>query len=183
MDEFISVPIRLSHRLLNAGNIVLVTAKWIDNSTITTVAWHMPVSGTPKLISIALGHERYCLELIKKSKSFCINIPDIKLIEAVKYCGSNSGRNVDKWKETNFTPKNCSSINCFFIEECPAHIECELHKLYDAGDHTIVIGKVNEAKARKNFFTRDNVIDIEKFQLISHLGDEYFATLKLFKKE
>ncbi len=182
MSNFINIPIKDSHRLLNAGNVILVSAQKGDKRTITSVAWQMPVSGSPKLVSIALGHKRYCLELIKHSNCFCINIPDVKLIDAVNYCGTYSGRDVDKCKEAKLTPIKCSTIECFYINECVGFLECEVHKLVEAGDHTIVIGEVKAASAVDGLLTPDGVFETEKFQIINHLGGNYFAELKLLRK-
>lgn len=181
MKDFIKIQIKDSHRLLNAGNVILVSAQSGENKTITPVAWQMPVSSNPKLIAIALGHKRYCLELIKKSNSFCINVPDAKLINAINICGSYSGRDIDKCKEAKLTPVKCKRIDCFYVEECVAFLECEVYKFIESGDHTIVVGEVKAAYGLDGVLTADGVYDTEKFQIISHLGGEHYAELKLLR--
>lgn len=182
MSDFIEIQIKDSHRLLNAGNLILVSAQSGDSRTITPVAWQMPVSSNPKLVVIALGHKRYCLELIKKSNCFCINIPDAKLIDAIKICGSFSGRDIDKCKEAKLTPIKSSRMNCFHVQECVAFMECEVYKFVEVGDHTIVVGEVKAAFGKKGILTADGILDTDKFKIISHLGGDYFAELKLIRK-
>ncbi len=177
MGDFVAIPVQDSHRLVNAGNIILVSVQSKEKRTITTVAWHMPVSSQPKLLSCALANKRYSLELIKESKCFCINIPELKLLDAVVFCGTYSGRKVDKCKEANLTAVTCSTIHGFFIDECVAHIECTLYSMFEAGDHTIVLGEVVSAMAKEYLFTPDGVIDINKVQLIHHLGGTHFGIL------
>ncbi len=181
MSNFKEIPIKDSHRLLNAGNVILVSAQNGDQKTITPVAWQMPVSSNPKLFAIALGHKRYCLELIKKSNCFCINIPDAKLIDAINICGSHSGRDIDKCKEAKLTPAKCTKVDCFYIKECIAYLECEVYKFIEVGDHTIVVGEVKTAHGVDGLLTADGVYDTDKFQIINHLGGDYFAMLKLVK--
>ncbi len=178
MNEFKPLPIQDSHRLINAGNVILISAQSKEKKTITTVAWHMPVSNNPKLLSCALANKRYSLELIKESKSFCINIPDFSMLDTVIFCGTYSGRTVDKCKEAHLTALPCSDIDGFFIAECVAYIECQLYSMVEAGDHTIVIGQVTCAHAKIHCFTPDGVIDINKVQLIHHLGGTHFGILK-----
>jgi hypothetical protein len=50
--------------------------------------------------------------------------------------------------------------------------------MIEAGDHTIVVGTVTGAMAQKHLFTPDGVIDINKVQLIHHLGGTHFGILK-----
>ncbi|MGQ9842864.1 MAG: flavin reductase family protein [Spirochaetota bacterium] len=182
MSDFVAIPIQDSHRLVNSGNVILISVQSQKRRTVTTVAWNMPVSNQPKLLSCALANKRYSLELIKEAKCFCINIPEFKLLDAVIFCGTYSGRKVDKCKEANLTAVTCSSIHGFFIDECVAHIECELYSMIEAGDHTIVIGTVTGAMAQKHLFTPDGVIDINKVQLIHHLGGTHFGILKSQEK-
>lgn len=178
MGDFVAIPVQDAHRLVNAGNIILVSVQSKEKRTVTTVAWHMPVSSQPKLLSCALANKRYSLELIKESKCFCINIPELKLLDAVVFCGTYSGRKVDKCKEANLTAVACSTTDGFFIDECVAHIECTLYAMFEAGDHTIVLGEVTSAMAKEYLFTPDGVIDINKVQLIHHLGGTHFGILK-----
>jgi len=182
MSDFVAISIQDSHRLVNAGNVILVSVQSQEKRTVTTVAWHMPVSSQPKLLACALANKRYSLELIKEAKCFCINIPEFKMLDAVVFCGTYSGRKVDKCKEANLTAVPCSSIHGFFIDECVAHIECELYSMLEAGDHTIVVGTVTGAMAQKHLFTPDGVIDINKVQLIHHLGGTHFGILKSQEK-
>ncbi|MCP4132811.1 MAG: flavin reductase family protein [bacterium] len=174
----VSLPIKDSHRVINPGPVILVSSGNEEARTISTIAWHMPVSSSPKLVGVALAHKRYTLELIKQSNCFCVNVPDHKILEQVVFCGTYSGRKIDKYKETGLTPAACKAIGGFYVDECVAHIECEVAELIEAGDHTIVLGKVVEAYTNEELITQDGVIDINKVELIQHLGGSHFGTLK-----
>lgn len=173
----IEIPVKDSHRIINPGPVVLVSASHGDASTIATVAWHMPVSSWPKLIALALAAKRYTLELVEASGCFCVNLPDYSLLERVVFCGTYSGRDIDKFRETGFTPVPCGKIPTLGIGECVAHIECRLNDVLTAGDHRIVVGEVVAAGAEENLFNRDGVIDITRVRLIHHLGGSHFGVL------
>ena len=177
MNERISIPIKDSHRLINAGSLILVSVSSGNRSTITPIAWHMPVSGTPKLVAIALAAKHFSLELIETTRCFCINLPDHTLLDRVLYCGSHSGRNVNKFVETELTAARCNTIDCLRVEDCSAHIECMVSDIIPAGDHKMVIGEVTAAYCLKEIWRDDGTLDPEKLSLIQHLGGTAFGTI------
>ena len=177
MKKKMIIPIELSNRIINAGSVILLSATHNRETTISTIAWHMPVSKFPNLIALSISKKGYSLELLSKSGEFCINLPDISMFDAVKFCGSHSGRDIDKFEETGLTPLECKQISTFYIDECLAHMECKLHKIDKLGDHTIVIGEVLTSYIDDAFFNNDSVIDVENVSLIHHFGGNHFGTL------
>ncbi|MEM7816616.1 MAG: flavin reductase family protein, partial [Candidatus Aenigmatarchaeota archaeon] len=97
-------------RLLNPGEVIMITSAYKEKVTITTCAWQMPLSKEPPLVAVALAKKHFSSELILKSKEFAINIPDWSLLDKLIYCGSISGRTVDKFKETNFTKEKAKFL-------------------------------------------------------------------------
>ncbi len=178
MAKRVQLAIEEAHRIINPGSVILVTTRCSGAHTITTVAWHMPVSSWPKLVAISLANTRYSLELIDKSGEFCINLPDYSLLDKVIFCGTYSGRDVDKFSETGFTQMSCTSISTCYIEECVAHMECTVYNVFEAGDHKIVVGTVNAAFANESLLNSDGVINVGKVSLIHHLGGSHFCVLK-----
>ncbi len=184
MIKKIDIPIDRSNRIINAGSVILLTATNSESNTISTIAWNMPVSKSPALIALSISNKGYFLELINQSKSFCINLPEMSLLNKVRFCGSCSGRDIDKFKETGLTPVKCREISTFYIEECVAHIECGLTEIIESGDHKVVIGKVLSSYINESLFNEDNVIDLRLIQPIHHLGGTHFGTLnKMIEKE
>ena len=177
----IAIPIKDSHRLINAGPVILVSAEWQGASTITTVAWHMPVSSSPKLVSVALANKRFSLELLRESQNFCINIPDYSLLDKVIFCGTYSGRGRNKFSEAGLTPEKSELISAPYIKECVAHIGCRLERIMDVGDHSIVVGEVVEAFSEDLVLNPDGVVDIQRVSLIQHLGGSHFGTIGKYK--
>ena len=177
MEKKLNIPTTNSHRIINAGSVILLTASTSYSTTITTVAWNMPVSNSPKLIAVSLEVSRFSLEIIEESLSFCINLPESSLLEQTLFCGTHSGRDVDKFRETGLTPVKCSQISTCYIDECIAHIECSVRNIHNSGDHKIVVGEVAASYINENVLNQNGVIDIENFQLIHHLGGNNFGIL------
>lgn len=106
----VSVPISLANRLINSGNVILVSSAYEDKKNIITIAWHCPVSIKPPVLAIAVGKSRFSAELIAKAGEFIVNIPSWKLFEAVLFCGTYSGREIDKFKEAKLTPEKAKKL-------------------------------------------------------------------------
>lgn len=163
-----------ARRLINAGNLILVTTADEEKKNVATIAWHMPLSSEPPLIGIALAKEHYTSELIMVSEEFTINIPNWPLLQKVIYCGSVSGREKDKFGDTGFTPEPpVKLVEAPRIKECIGAIECELYETKELGDHYLFIGQPVYAEAEEELFN-DTVWDSAKAELICHLGGKYF---------
>jgi len=148
---------------------------------IITLAWAMPTSSNPPLIAVSIRPERHSFALIEETKEFVINIPTIDLLKETLFCGRRSGKECDKFKETNLTPLPARKVKPPIIKECIAHLECKLHSQFTTGDHTIFIGEIVEAYADRESFAGQ--YNLKTARMIFHLGGNEFATLgtKVFK--
>lgn len=160
-------------RLLNPGPLVLVTSKYQEKSNIVTIAWSSPVSHSPPLISIALSTKKLSHELIKGSKEFTVNIPSFELLDKSLLCGSESGKNIDKFKEYGLTEVKGKKISCPSIKECFAFLECKLTDFFLCGDHYLFVGEIVHSEIEEDFY--NDCVNIEKVKYINHLGGPYFT--------
>lgn len=170
------VSISRANRLVNHGSVVLASSRHEEKRSIITLAWQMPVSHSPMLLAIAVGKTRFSHELISRSREFVINVPSWNLLDKVMYCGTNSGRDVDKFKECGFTPLPGEKVRAPLIQECFAHIECRLRNEYEAGDHTIFVGEALAALVDDGIL-RDGGVDPGRVKTLHHLGGAHFAWL------
>jgi len=162
-------------RLLHPQMAVLITSVSSEGKyNVMTAAWCTPVSFRPPLVAVSISPLRYTHELISETGEFAVNIPSIDLIDAVKYCGSVSGRDVDKFKETGLTPIKGREIKAPIIAECVAALECKVVKSVEAGDHTLFIGEVVSFQVREGFF-KDTYT--KNFKPILHLGGDRYHTI------
>jgi flavin reductase (DIM6/NTAB) family NADH-FMN oxidoreductase RutF len=172
-------------RLINCSPVILVTAGFEGKVNITTCAWSMPLSQAPATVAIALAKKHFSSELIKKSSEFIINIPDFKLQDKVMSCGSASGRDRDKFKESGLSAgKACFLKNTPKIAECCAAIECSLTDTKEVSDHYLFFGEAIYAEAEHDLFVND-FWDTNKAELIFHLGSKFFfkpSPYTVFKK-
>jgi flavin reductase (DIM6/NTAB) family NADH-FMN oxidoreductase RutF len=143
----------------------------------------MPTSINPSLVAISVAPKRYSHGLIKETKEFVVNIPTMEILDEIVFCGTESGRYHDKFKETGLTPLPAKRVKPPIIKECVAHLECKLYSQFATGDHTIFVGEVVEAYADKEAF--NGTYNIEKTKMVFHVGEDEFATLepKIYKSK
>ncbi|MCL7415755.1 MAG: flavin reductase family protein [ANME-2 cluster archaeon] len=169
-----SIPITKANYLINHGPTVLITSGTEERDNIMTLAWQMPASGNPVRLAISVAPERFSHELITQGKAFGVNLPTIQLYKTVLLCGSQSGREIDKFKRSGLTRMAAKKIPCPLIRECVAHIECRLVNAWNAGDHTIFLGEVVAACADEDAFNSHLQLN-NNIQTLHHMGGPYFA--------
>ncbi|RLE44960.1 flavin reductase family protein [Candidatus Woesearchaeota archaeon] len=133
-------------RIISPRQVVLVTIRAFVNGreidNIIPVAWHSPLSFDPEMYGIVIGKARYSCELIRKAGSFVVNFISAEYKDDVLFCGTHSGRDVDKFAETRFEKENAEAIDCSRIKQALGFLECEVVNEVDVGDHVLFVGKV-----------------------------------------
>jgi len=122
--------------------VMLVSSSHEGKDSIITLAWGGTCSSSPPIVGIAIRKNRFSYDLIANSKEFVVNIPTTEMIEEVELCGTKSGRDIDKWKESKFTKKESTVVKTPFIQECPVSMECELKQIVELGTHDLFLGEV-----------------------------------------
>lgn len=125
----------------------------IGKNLITIAAISMVSFYDPPMLMIGIVPERYSYGLIKEIQDFSVNIPTVEIMEAVKYCGRVSGRDVeDKFRGSGLTPVKPSKISSLLIKECPVNLECKLVKTLDVGgSHVWFIGEIVTSHKKKGY--------------------------------
>jgi flavin reductase (DIM6/NTAB) family NADH-FMN oxidoreductase RutF len=80
--------------------------------------------------------------MIESSREFVVSFPGEDLKSVVEYFGSHSGREFDKFKETDLTTRKSKFLRVPLIEEAVINLECFLDKTLEVGDHIIFFGKI-----------------------------------------
>ena len=109
---------------------------------IITIAWTGTLCTTPPLCYISVRPERYSYGLIKKTGEFVINLTTRKLCFATDWCGVQSGRDVDKFKEMALTPAEAQIVQAPLIAESPLNIECRVRDIVPLGSHDMFLSEV-----------------------------------------
>jgi len=148
---------------------VLVSCGDIDNqSNIITISWIGIVCSVPPMLSISVRKNRHSFQFIKQSGEFAVNFVGHELVEAVDFCGSKSGRDVEKFSACNLTSTRSEKIKSPLIAEAPVSHECVVEQTLNLGSHHIFIAEIVATHIDDKLFDENNRIDIKKFNPISY---------------
>ena len=164
-------------RLINSGPVIIVTSGPVEAPNPVTLAWNTVVSKKPPLAAFALAPARYSHKLILENSEFVINIPGSDLLKAVMVCGTRSGRDGDKFGPAGITAIPAETVKTAYIAECPARLECALYRIYEAGDHSLIVGGVLAAFADEAVFDGHWRLDSPRARTLHHLGGDIFGIL------
>lgn len=122
--------------------VLAVSVDAAGTPDIIALGWKMRTSSNPLMFAIAIGKKRYSHELILQNREFVLAIPGANLSRQVMFCGTHTGRKINKFQETGLTPLPASRVQPPLIQECLANHECKVVSTLETGDHTIFVGKV-----------------------------------------
>jgi len=159
--------------LVEPGCVILVTSGTMENANVMTFSWQTPVNNAdPCLILLVINRIRYSYELIKQNHELVINVPGEELLEQTHFVGTVTGRNIDKFKESGLTPIPAKMVEPPLIEECAAHLECQVVETFQVQTHDLLVCEVIRAVADAELF--DGKWIPEKFHTLHYLcGNKY----------
>lgn len=143
--------IRQGLRRLPVRPIYLVSMQHEGSANIITIGMFAVFSGNPTLVGIGVKPSRFSYDLIKESGEFVVNIVDEGLMKAVRLCGENSGRDLDKFAKAELTATKGVMVKAPSIKESPVSLECKVLKEIETGDHVWFIGEVLSANVREGY--------------------------------
>jgi len=164
------------NRLINHGPVILVTTARKGKPNAMALAWYSPMSKEPPLIGVFLDKENYTHRLVMETGELVLNLPPRDLIREVYFCGSVSGKDVDKFAETGLHADAPSIVRPPLVRECIGHIEAEVVTSYEAGDHTLFVVKPLLCLVERALF--DEVWDTTNpaARGLYHLGASFFMS-------
>lgn len=114
--------------LKGVSNGVLLTTKAEEKVNSMAISWGTFGIEWNKLIFTAFVREsRFTREQLDKNGEFTINIPVGEFNKGIiGFCGSKSGREVDKIKELNLTLVEGEKVSVPAIKELPLTLECKV---------------------------------------------------------
>ncbi len=136
----------------------LITAGQENNYNTMTASWgELGILWNRPICTVFVRPQRYTHEFMEKNDTFTVSFYADEYRDALTYCGRNSGRDVDKAKETGLTPVHEDNTTYFkeatLVFECkkiykddikPNHfIDETIHKNYPEKDyHDVYIGEI-----------------------------------------
>lgn len=113
-------------RQLQVG--AFLTTKKQDKINTMTIAWGgiNVIWGKPVFV-IYVRYSRDTYHMLVDNDEFTVSVPiHVDLRKELAFCGTKSGRDVDKFKECKLTPIKGRTMETPIIGECDQHYECKI---------------------------------------------------------
>lgn len=154
-----------------------------ENWNMLTVAWTGTICSDPAMCYISVRPERASYPLIVKNMEFTINLTTPQMAEATDWAGVRSGRDYNKWKETQLTPLSGEKVSSPTILESPLSIECRVKQIIKLGTHDMFIADVLNVRADASLInTETGKFELEKSGLLVFAHGNYFELGKWIGK-
>jgi flavin reductase (DIM6/NTAB) family NADH-FMN oxidoreductase RutF len=163
--------------LIYPNPVVLVTT--VDTNKRTNIITLTLVGGVcwePPMIGVGVGKDQHSRILIEKLGEFVVNIPKAEMLRDVEYCGLVSGREVDKWSKTSFTPVPSSKVRPPMIKECPVNLECKVKNEIPLGSNILFVAEVVCLHVEEEMLGENGGVNMEKAEpIMFNLTDAYWG--------
>jgi flavin reductase (DIM6/NTAB) family NADH-FMN oxidoreductase RutF len=106
------------------------------------VSWVTRTSLDPFLLMISIDHSRYSHAGIDFHKEFVVHYPSAEQAQAAWFCGTRSGRDIDKIKEAGLSLIDSVAVQVPTVEGATVAFECKVVGQFETGDHTVFVGEV-----------------------------------------
>lgn len=170
---FKKLPLAKWYRLIGHGPCVLIVSGTMKKANAAPVAWTTPINDEPPLIGISLAESHFTTELIKKNKTFTVNIPDVTLLMKVIGAGSVSGRKGDKIGKLGFEIEKGKKVPTPHLPQCLGYLECRVRDSHRYDGVIFFVADVLNAQVRASCFSEYWIPS--KARTIHHLGGGKFV--------
>lgn len=120
------------------------------------------------IIRLGTDVRRYTHKGITQNMTFSFNVPSFDLRKEAEYCGTVSGRYVNKAEVCKFKLFYGKLGTAPMIEQCPLNLECSVKHIVLVETHSMIIGQIERAYISEDCLTNGKP-DINKIKAL------YFA--------
>jgi flavin reductase (DIM6/NTAB) family NADH-FMN oxidoreductase RutF len=122
--------------------VLVISGRRNEGMNIMVAGWVMRTSFKPPLIAVSIGKTRYTHKMLEKYSEFVLAYPVKGHEKIIDFCGSKSGRSVNKFEVLDIKSAAAQKVNLVIIENAQINFECRLKEKIKTGDHTIFVGEV-----------------------------------------
>ena len=122
--------------------VLAVTIDKNERANIIGLGWWTIVSWNPRMIAISIGKGRYSRECVEHCKEFVLCFPSSMQKKEAWMCGTKSGKNTDKSKETGLKLIPAKVVAPPLIDGSVVAYECKVVKTLEVGDHFLYVGTI-----------------------------------------
>jgi flavin reductase (DIM6/NTAB) family NADH-FMN oxidoreductase RutF len=114
-------------RALSTNGLLLGCYDERGEPNVMTIGWGMlGVVWNKPIWLVMVRPSRYSYGCIERSRCFTINVPRTNMADVSEICGTQSGRDSDKFALCHITPERGRALHAPTIAECPIVYECKV---------------------------------------------------------
>ncbi len=126
-------PVAYDHQLsktlnaLRSPGLLLASTRRSGESNVMTIGWGTVgiVWGVPIFI-VMVRPSRYTYQFIEDSHEYTVNVPTDEMRRWVAVCGSQSGRDINKFAAYDVATSPGQNVQAVTIDACPMVYECRV---------------------------------------------------------
>jgi flavin reductase (DIM6/NTAB) family NADH-FMN oxidoreductase RutF len=140
------------HRLFYPDVPAILCASHKGRVSAMPVVSYTSLSADPPLVGVSCDPRAFTYLMISKSGSFSLCFLDRIHLPAVEFLAAHSGRNTsDKLADSGLEHRMGRKLDVPVISDSVALLECSLTSRRKFGDHALLVGKVQTARASADF--------------------------------
>lgn len=145
------------------------------NSNIITLAWVGIVCSNPFMVGVSIRPSRHSHKLLLEVPEMVINVPTEKILRQTDFCGTVSGRALDKFSATNLTAARASIVKPPLIAECPINLEGTVNKKLALGTHDLFISEIVASHVDEKLLNEEGKVDLGRIKPFIYLATDYWS--------
>jgi flavin reductase (DIM6/NTAB) family NADH-FMN oxidoreductase RutF len=153
----------------------MVTCGTMEEANIITVAWTGIVNTIPPKTYISVRPSRHSYGIIKERGEFVLNLTPSSLVKAADYCGTYTGKKVDKFQKCNLTKQAVEEVEAPLIAEVPLSLCCRVTNILPQGSHDMFLADVVAVYADEALLDDKGKLHMERAGLCAYAHGEYFS--------
>lgn len=139
------VPAPPGHEKYPEQTVMVVSCDENGRPNAMTAGWTFIASEQPPMVAVAIGKARFTHSRLERVKEFVYVYPGQDMTHEMLYCGTKSGRDVDKFKALNLDTQPARKVKPPLLTKAVACFECTVAKELDYGSHTLFVGQIEAA--------------------------------------
>lgn len=126
------------------------------------------------MVVLGFSSKGYAINQIKEVHDFVINVPDRSMMDAISYCGANTGYELSKFDNLNLTHVKSQTVNAPMIRECPIAIECTLTDVIERDQFkgiTNILAQIKGRYVAQEYLNDEGGLQSSEFDNVVYIGD------------
>ncbi|MBU4349912.1 flavin reductase family protein, partial [bacterium] len=125
--NYLSVAEEVIQQIKSKGAFLVTKSKDGKKINVMTIGWAaIGYMWRKPIMTVMVRKSRFTHGIIEKASSFTVSIPGEDLGKALNFCGTKSGRDVDKFKEYKLSVVPAQKVDTPIINISGFHYECKI---------------------------------------------------------